>query len=386
MGAETDDGYLLFGIGGNGSVYITELIEVGICQAYLLEVLHEYTTQCFLLLCRREGSGLWIALGVYLYIAYKIFLDCKGIFIEHAIVFLARYTIMALPNYPSPAIKQGWVRAIVFFVVYLATYFLVGALAGVVWALQQAPGSTEGLLHNRSFNILLLLVNGLVSIGLAFVFRRFIDRQSIGSMGFDWKGRQRSAWAGFLLGIIILGVGSLLLYFTQHIDWIDTRLDMGAIGTGLGLFLLTALSEEIVFRGYVLNNLLSSMNKWTALVVVSLLFALVHIGNAHLNPVAVLNLVAGGVLLGINYIYTRNLWFSVFFHFSWNFFQGTVLGYEVSGLDMQSIWQMDRKGDELLTGGAFGFEGSAVATGLLVMAILLCLQRKWWDGGEGKEA
>ena len=28
-----------------------------------------------------------------------------------------------------------------------------------------------------------------------------------------------------------------------------------------------------------------------------------------------------GLFLGINYIYTRNLWFSIFFHFSWNFFQ-----------------------------------------------------------------
>jgi len=293
---------------------------------------------------------------------------------------------MALPNYPSPAIKQGWVRAIVFFIVYLGTYFLVSALGGVVWALQQAPGATTDLLHNRSFNILLLLVNGLVSIGLAFIFRRFIDRRSIRSMGFGWKGRQRSAWAGFVLGIIILGVGSLLLYFTQHIDWVDTRLDMGAIGEGLGLFLLTALGEEIIFRGYVLNNLLDSMNKWTALVVVSLLFALVHLGNAGLNPVGILNLVAGGVLLSINYIFTRNLWFSIFFHFSWNFFQGVVLGYEVSGLDMQPIWHMERKGDDLLTGGAFGFEGSAVATGLLLMAIFLCLQRKWWDGAGLRQA
>lgn len=277
------------------------------------------------------------------------------------------------------ALKQGWIRAIVFFIVYLGAYFLVSALAGVVWALQQAPGSTGDLLHNRSFNLLLLLVNALVSIGLAFIFRRFVDRQSILSMGFQWKGRQRSAWAGFLLGIILLGVGSLLLYFTKHIDWVDTRLDKGAIGMGLGFFLLTALSEEIVFRGYVLNNLLGSMDKWMALAVVSLLFAVMHLGNAHLNPVAILNLVAGGVLLGINYIFTRNLWFSIFFHFSWNFFQGTVLGYEVSGLGIQSIWHMDRKGDELLTGGAFGFEGSAVATGLLVMAILLCSYRKWWD-------
>lgn len=286
---------------------------------------------------------------------------------------------MALTNHPLPAIKQGWVRAIVFFIAYLGTYFLVSALAGMAWALQRQAAKPGDILADPSFNILLLVSSGLVSILVAFLCRRFIDRQSIASMGFRWKGYQRQAWIGFLLGIVLLGVGSLMLYFTGHIDWLDTRLDMGPIGTGLGLFLLTALSEEIAFRGYMLNNLMASMNKWAALAAVSVLFTLVHLGNAHLNPVALVNLLAGGFLLGINYIYTRNLWFSIVFHFSWNFFQGTVLGYEVSGLGIQSIWHMDRKGDEILTGGAFGFEGSAVATGLLVMAILFCSYRKWWD-------
>lgn len=287
---------------------------------------------------------------------------------------------MALTNNPQPAIKQGWVRALVFFITYLVIYFLVSAMAGVAWALKRQPASAEEMIDALpSLNILILVSTAVVTITVAFVFRRFIDRQSIFSMGFTWKGHQRDAWAGFLLGPILLGAGSLILFFTQNIGWADTRLDPGAIITGLVLFLLTAFNEEIIFRGYILNNLLSSTNKWAALSVVSVMFALTHFGNAHLNPIAVLNLLAGGMLLGINYIFTRNLWFSIFFHFSWNFFQGTVLGYEVSGLGIQSIWHMERQGNDLLTGGAFGFEGSAVATGLLVLALLFCSYRKWWD-------
>ena len=276
-------------------------------------------------------------------------------------------------------IKQGWVRAILFLIVDLGIYFLVSALAGFAWALQHPSASTADLINDPSLNVLILVGSAALTIPTAFVFRRFIDRQSIYSMGFAWKGHQRDAWAGFLLAIILLGAGSLILFFTQYIDWTTTQADTRAVVTGLLLFLFAALSEEIAFRGYMLNNLLTSMQKWPALALVAVLFTLVHFGNAHLNPVAVLNLLAGGLLLGMNYIFTRNLWFSVFFHFSWNFFQGTVLGYEVSGLGSQSIWQMERKGDELLTGGAFGFEGSLVATGLLVLALLFCGYRRWWN-------
>jgi uncharacterized protein len=286
---------------------------------------------------------------------------------------------MAVTNHPLPAIRQGWVRAIIFFIVYVGIYLLVGSIAGVAWVIEHPDAKAEGLANDLYLNKITLAVSAVVAITLAFVFRRFVDRQSVRSMGFAWKGHQRHAWTGFLLAIVLLGIGSLILYGTQRIDWLETRLDVNAIVSGLVLFALTALSEEITFRGYILNNLLLSMPRWPALGAVTVLFALVHLGNAHLNVVAVVNLLAGGLLLGINYVYTHNLWFSVFFHFSWNFFQGTVLGYEVSGLSGQSIWHMERKGDDLLTGGAFGFEGSAVATGLLLLAVLFCMYRQVWD-------
>ncbi|MBO9564410.1 MAG: CPBP family intramembrane metalloprotease [Niastella sp.] len=286
---------------------------------------------------------------------------------------------MAVTNHPLPAIRQGWVRAIVFFIVVLGIYFLVGSIAGGVWIIQHPEVTTSALINDPTLDTVVITASTLLSIMLAFVFRRFVDRQSILSMGFAWKGHQRHAWAGFLLGIVLLGIGSLILYGTQRIDWVETRLDVNPIVSGLVLFALTALSEEITFRGYMLNNMLLSMPRWPALGAVTVLFALMHLGNAHLNVVAIVNLLAGGLLLGLNYVYTRNLWFSVFFHFSWNFFQGTVLGYEVSGLSGQSIWHMERKGDDLLTGGAFGFEGSAVATGLLLLAVLFCAYRPVWD-------
>ena len=77
------------------------------------------------------------------------------------------------------------------------------------------------------------------------------------------------------------------------------------------------------------------------------------------------------VLLGLSYIYTRNLWFPIALHFSWNFFQGTVFGFNVSGIDSYSIIEQEAIHDNLLTGGKFGFEGSIVSVLLHLVFILV---------------
>jgi uncharacterized protein len=83
------------------------------------------------------------------------------------------------------------------------------------------------------------------------------------------------------------------------------------------------------------------------------------------------NIFLAGILLGVNYIYTRNLWFGWLLHFSWNFFQGSVLGYNISGLTLQPVLTQEMKGADWLTGGQFGFEGSVVSAVLQLLAILI---------------
>jgi membrane protease YdiL (CAAX protease family) len=144
--------------------------------------------------------------------------------------------------------------------------------------------------------------------------------------------------------------------------------------------ILVSFSEELVFRGYILNNLLHSMPKMPALLVSALLFAGFHTLNPGMSLIGFLNIFIAGVLMGINYIFSRNLWFAVFFHFSWNFFQGPVLGFEVSGLDLPVMLEQNLRGSTLLTGGAFGLEASWLATFVLsitTLILFLLFQRKY---------
>ena len=206
---------------------------------------------------------------------------------------------------------------------------------------------------------------------LVIGFVKYIDRRSVGSLGFEYRGHLPDAMVGLLLPVIVLGSATLILYANNNLEWTDLHFSSGDFLNGLFLMIAIAVGEEMVFRGYILNNLMQKLNRWFALAISAALFSLMHSNNPGVDVLAMINLFIGGVLLGINYIYTRNLWFSIFLHTLWNFMQGPVLGFPVSGVDLRSILQPELKGNILLTGGIFGLEASFITGVLLLLTILV---------------
>lgn len=270
---------------------------------------------------------------------------------------------------PTPLIRQGWLRVALFIIVFFAGAVTIGLLAG--WMPAASPGSDKTAKSVSALNrtSLFIVVDTLLSVVLTVLFRRFIDRRPVASLGFKWRHFQHHAITGFCLGVALLGLGTLVLYFNKNLQWNNIHFQADDLFIALVLMIMVALGEEMVFRGYILRNLLQSMNKWAALGMSAILFTIAHAGNPGISAVAVINLMLGGLLLGINYIYTRNLWYALSFHLSWNFFQGPVLGFPVSGLPLQSVLEPELRGPAWLTGGAFGFEGSLIATIVLIPAL-----------------
>lgn len=260
-------------------------------------------------------------------------------------------------------------RAVLLFVAFISTGVLAG-MAGGLFRLTSADSATVDQTLLNSVTLALFIFEG-VGLALTLLFRRYIDRRPVKSLGFQWQTFQPDALTGFCLGLALLGAGSLVLLATNNLEWTDVHFAATDLFAGLVLMVLIAFTEEMVFRGYILNNLMESMNKWVALGISAVLFTFAHGSNPGITFIAVINLVLAGLLLGINFIYTRNIWFAICFHFSWNFLQGPVLGYQVSGLPLQSVLQPSLQGPWWLTGGSFGMEGSFIATGLLLFALLL---------------
>ncbi len=268
----------------------------------------------------------------------------------------------------KPAIPQGWLRVLLFMILYLG---ILLTLSVTVFLFIKSNGSHSETkpTANPGLMYVSFIINAVVSLLLVWAFRKLIDRKSIFSLGFEFDKQGSHAVVGFFTALLILCVGTLILYFSKNLQWIDVHLSANDLFISFGLMVIVSFYEELVFRGYILNNLLESFGKWPALLVSAFLFALAHGANPGYSIIAFINIFLAGILLGVNYIYTKNLWFAILLHFSWNFFQGPILGYEVSGLNLQSLFQHEIHGSDWFTGGKFGFEGSVLASLLYLLAI-----------------
>ena len=118
------------------------------------------------------------------------------------------------------------------------------------------------------------------------------------------------------------------------------------------------------------------MNRYVALSLSSLVFMTIHLLNPNVSFLSVVNLFLAGIVLGIYYLHKSNLWLPIGMHLTWNFFQGPIFGFEVSGIETKSIINQSIGGNEFITGGSFGFEGSIVAT-ILILIMIVYLDRKY---------
>lgn len=267
--------------------------------------------------------------------------------------------------YQKPFIKQGWLRALIFLLFYFVFFLSVS-----VFIMLLAPDNIKnGGAGSGSFLFFSVILTAFFSILLVASFRKFIDRNSFSSLGLKFAASKKDALLGFLTGIILLLIATLIMVASKNLVWIAVDFNAIELLSGIVLMLLVAFYEELVFRGYILNNLLQSLNPQKSLLISALLFALAHFGNPGIGLIGFLNIFLAGVLLGINYVYTKNLWFAVMLHFSWNFLQGYVLGFQVSGIPLKSVLSQQTSGAAFITGGLFGLEASVISTLLYLLAI-----------------
>lgn len=140
-------------------------------------------------------------------------------------------------------------------------------------------------------------------------------------------------------------------------------------------WLIQGATEEIVTRGWLMNVLGARYNITVGLILSSVFFALIHSENPGINYVAMLNIVLVGILLGLIVINTGSLWVACGIHSAWNFAQGNIFGFQVSGNDVGvgSIVDLNLVGNEFITGGQFGPEAGMVCSFVILVLIVIVL-------------
>jgi uncharacterized protein len=174
---------------------------------------------------------------------------------------------------------------------------------------------------------------------------------------------------GFLIGTVIMLVFAFLTFSAGFIDFKFQGITMDFLW-GFIFYLFVAAAEEIVFRGYMLTNLRDRYSSRNALIISSILFGLVHIGNDHVTITGIATISFGGLLMGIVTLKTKTISTAIGLHWSWNFVQGNVFGLSVSGLNESGIFIPKRLSTELMTGGDFGAEGSLITLTLVIITIV----------------
>jgi uncharacterized protein len=232
------------------------------------------------------------------------------------------------------------------------------------------------------------LVSGIVGLLAAlltvWLAGRFLDRRSFSEFGFRLGA---GWWLDLVVGMVL---GALLMTAVFLIElglgWVEVT---GSFETQGGApfvisllfpaaaFVCVGVSEETVFRGYQLKNAAEGLNYHSlgprgaillAWVLSSVFFAVLHAANPNATPISTLNIVLAGLMLGFGYVLTGELAIPIGLHITWNFFQGAVYGFPVSGFGDfgPTLLVTEQGGPELWTGGSFGPEG-----GLLIPAVML---------------
>ena len=199
--------------------------------------------------------------------------------------------------------------------------------------------------------------------------------QCVTHNGDDCRNFTDIFWGTFV-ALAIYTVGFGILYGLGEIEITAVHFSAYDFLLSWILMLLVALAEEIAFRGFVLGHLLTAgVNRFVALFLSSALFSLMHIFNPNFSLIAFLNILLAGILIGSTYIYTRNLWFPIALHLFWNWLQGPILGFEVSGGRLGgTLLSLELPEENIINGGAFGFEGSVLCTALMIIAIAIILK------------
>lgn len=249
---------------------------------------------------------------------------------------------------------KGWQRILLLifpYIIVVGFFELFGLyISGANMTNIYSPKSSLQHLIVKSFSL-----SGTLLLLWAFV--RMIDNEPFKSIGFDEKKRFLDIVFGFFLGLVIMGIAFLLLNSLNCIKYDKINYKGSELIISIFVFLVVAFLEEVLFRGYVLRNLMYSFNMYIALIFSSFLFSIMHGFNPNMDWFSYLNLFLAGILLGLTYIFTKNLWFPIALHFSWNFFQ-SLFGFNVSGQDFYSLIEFKMAKPNLFNGGLFGFEGS----------------------------
>ena len=210
------------------------------------------------------------------------------------------------------------------------------------------------------------------------VTMRIFERAGLAEIGLTWSsGSSRNLALGLLGGI---GAASLVLLGPLALGFAELQPDpQAATGPGAILFVSTSLlfgavGEEMLFRGYAFQFLMSLIGRFAVILPGAVLFGFAHMSNQNVSLLGLVNTIGFGVVLGYAFARSGDLWLPIGIHFGWNWTL-PLFGVSLSGFTMGiSGFALRWKVGELWSGGSYGPEAS-ILTCFVVAGLMFYLMK-----------
>ena len=238
-----------------------------------------------------------------------------------------------------------------------------------------------------------------MTLGMAVEVLMLVAALGFGALALrHWRAHGKPVWSGLGLawdrhagrdlaaGIAIAALAMLGIFAAEASlgaiasaalpHWSPGELGMWFAGTAAA-----SVKEEILMRSLLLSGLVLALGgrRTAAILLSAIAFGCIHLSNPGATFLSVLGNALGGLIYGIAFVLAGSLWLAIGLHFAWNFVQGPLLGFPVSGMAAGGLQQVHDLGPAWLTGGAYGPEAGLV--GILFRFVIIALVLLWLRSG-----
>ena len=206
---------------------------------------------------------------------------------------------------------------------------------------------------------------------IVFLWVKFREKRAFSSLGFFKEGWLKELGRGFLIGAVQFSLVVVLLLVTG-----TGGLKFGQVNLQSLIFVLAIIpfwilqggTEELVTRGWLFPAVSAKSNIFIGILISSALFGALHLFNPGVTVLSIVNIILNGIFACFLMLKYDNMWVLAGMHGAWNFVQGNIYGIQVSGQGASTsiLNYSSQSSVDLLSGGAFGAEGSIFATIVLI--------------------
>lgn len=260
-----------------------------------------------------------------------------------------------------------WLRILLIFIAYIAVYIGTAIIFnphdGEFWKIRIA---------SVALKIFMCIT--------VIVFTIYVDKKQIELLGISWrKDSFKLFWIGSLIAVMEFGiifVSGVGFNIIKNVQWNSNYDFMFFIVTAVFFIhcVLTGLGEELLFRGYIFNNLLEKMSEKKAVIISSAIFLSVHFSSEG-NILSYIDIFLAGVIFAYLYIISKSLYLPIGFHFMIDFLQ-YMIQIEFCPVNPYYLLKFNQSPNLVVNGVNLGLQMELV---FVVIEILLLVFLKYYN-------